>query len=78
MKRIPRAENIQANTLAGITVTLPIKEIVLLPMHLQTTSSIVVTPTCNTNETSVDWMHEIENYLWTGNLPEKKEEQTRA
>ena len=72
IKRITRTENVQANVLAGIVVTLPIKEVVLLPIHLQTTSSIVVTPTCNTNETSVDWMHEIENYLRTGNLLEKK------
>ncbi|RVX18112.1 hypothetical protein CK203_003921 [Vitis vinifera] len=47
------------------------KEVVLLLVHLQTTSSIAVTHVCNTNETSVGWVHEIENYLLIGNLPEE-------
>ena len=70
IKRITRTENVQANVLAGIVVTLPIKEVVLLLVHLQTTS-IAVAPVCNTSETSVGWMHEIETYLQTGDLPKE-------
>ena len=71
IKRITRTENVQANVLAGIVVTLPIKEVVLLLVHLQTTSSIAVAPVCNTSEISVGWMHKIETYLQTGDLPEE-------
>ena len=71
IKRIPRIKNVQADALARITVTLPIKEAVLLSIHLQTTLSIAVTPVCNTNETSASWSHEIKNYLQTRNLPEE-------
>ena len=34
IKRIPSTKNVQANTLAGIAATLPIKETVLLPIYL--------------------------------------------
>ena len=53
IKRILRIEDVQVDALAGITVTLPIKEVVLLSVHLQTTSSIVVAHVCNISETSV-------------------------
>ncbi|KAL6315364.1 hypothetical protein AAG906_000472 [Vitis piasezkii] len=48
------------------------KEVVLLLVQLQTTSSIAVAPVCNTSETSIGWMHEIETYLQTGDLPEER------
>ena len=48
-----------------------IKKAVLLFVHLQTTSSIVVAPIYNTNEASVDWMHKIKTYLRTGDLPQE-------
>lgn len=71
IKRIPRAENVQADALAGVATTLPVKEAILLPVHLQATSSITVTSIYNTKETSVEWTHEIQNYLRTGDLPEE-------
>ena len=63
IKRISRIKSVQVNALAGIATTLPIKEVVLLPVYLQVASSIAVTPVCNTSETGVGWMHEIETNL---------------
>lgn len=51
-KRVPQAENIQADALAGIVATLLIKEAVLLPLYHQVASSIATTPVCSANETS--------------------------
>ncbi|KAL6335970.1 hypothetical protein AAG906_003595 [Vitis piasezkii] len=42
VKRIPRAKNMYVDALAGIVSTLPIKEVVLLPIYLQVVSSIAV------------------------------------
>ncbi|RVW27429.1 Retrovirus-related Pol polyprotein from transposon 17.6 [Vitis vinifera] len=39
------------------------KEAILLLVYLQAASSIATTPVCNTSETGVGWMHEIEMYL---------------
>ena len=69
IKRIHRIENIQVDALAGITAILLMKEVVLLPIYFQTTSSIAATPICNTSETGVGWMDEIETYLRTRDLP---------
>lgn len=70
VKRIPHVENIQANALAGIVVTIPVKEVVLLPVYFQAASLIVATPICNTNQISISWMNDIEAYIRTGKLPE--------
>lgn len=70
VKRILRTKNIQADVLVGIASTLPIKEAVLLHVYLQVASSIVDGPVCSTSETNINWMHEIEAYIWTGKLPE--------
>lgn len=47
IKRIPRIENVQVDALARVAATLPVKEAILLPVNLQTTSSITITPICN-------------------------------
>ena len=52
-KRIPRSKNTQADTLAGIATTLPVKEVILLSIYLLVVSSIVVAPMCNTNKASI-------------------------
>lgn len=59
IKRIPRIENVQADTLARVVATLPIKEAISLPIHLQTISSIAITPMCNANEAGAGRAHEI-------------------
>ena len=71
IKRIPRIENVQVDALARVVAMLPIKEAILLPVHLQTTSSITIMPICNTRETDTKWTHEIENYLRIGDLLEE-------
>lgn len=71
IKRIPRIENVQVDALAGVVAMLPIKEVILLPIHLQTVSSITVTPICNAREIGAEWTHEIENYLLTRDLPKE-------
>lgn len=74
IRRIPRTENVQADALVGVAITLPVKEAILLPVHLQTVSSITITPICNARETGVEWTYEIENYLRTGHLPEESKQ----
>ena len=46
----------------------------LLPVYLQVASSIVVALVCNTSEIGIGWMHEIETYLRTGDLPEESKQ----
>lgn len=70
IKRISRTENTQVDALAGIDATLLIKESVLLAIYLQVVSSIAVAPVCSTNNTSINWMNEIEAYIRTGKPPE--------
>ena len=50
VERVPRTENMKVDILVGIVATLSIKEALLLPIYLQTTSSIAVTLVCNTSE----------------------------
>ncbi|KAL6319794.1 hypothetical protein AAG906_036854 [Vitis piasezkii] len=63
IKRVPRKENVKADALAEIDVTLPIKEAVMLP--------------CKTNEANSGWMHDIVKYLQTGELPEDEKQAHR-
>ena len=74
IKRISRIENVQVDALVGIAAILSIKKAVLVSVHLQTTSSIAVAPVYNTSETSVGWIHEIETYLQTGDLPKESKQ----
>ena len=59
--------------MAGITASLPIKEAILLPIHVQANSSVIEDSTCNTIETSQansqEWTNDIIGYLRTGTLP---------
>ena len=43
IKRIPNTENIQVDVLARVVATLPMREAILLLIHLQPTSSIAIT-----------------------------------
>nr|CAN77598.1 hypothetical protein VITISV_001304 [Vitis vinifera] len=69
IKQIHRIEKVQTDALARITTTLPIKEVVLLSVYFQATSSIATSPVYSTNKTSVSWMNEIEAYIRTRELP---------
>lgn len=67
----PALKNVQADALAKIAATLPIKETILLPVHLQTASSIATTSVCKARKVGIEWAHEIENYLQIGDLLEE-------
>nr|CAN67118.1 hypothetical protein VITISV_035158 [Vitis vinifera] len=68
-----RADNRRADALAGIAASLPIKEAILLPIHVQTNPSVTETSTCNTIEATQvndqEWTDNIAEYLRTGTLP---------
>ena len=42
IRLVPRKENVKANALAKIATTLPIKEVVMLPVYLKTMLSITL------------------------------------
>ena len=69
IRRVPREENEKADALAGITVTLPIKEAVMLPVYLKVAPSITPEPVCNTSHTDAGWMLNIMKYLQTREVP---------
>ena len=74
IEKIRRTENGRANALAGIAASLPVKEAILLPIHVQANHSVAETSTCNTIEASQaddqEWTNNIIGYLRTGTLPE--------
>nr|CAN62495.1 hypothetical protein VITISV_027483 [Vitis vinifera] len=73
IEKIRRTENGRVDALAGITASLPIKEAILLPIHVQANSSVAETSTCNAIEASQadsqEWTNNIIGYLRTGTLP---------
>ena len=71
IKKIPWAKNIQVDALARIVVSLPVREAILLPIHLLTTPSIAKSPICNTSEEIQEWTSTIKKYLQTGSLLEE-------
>ena len=72
-EKIKRADNRRADALAGIAASLPIKEAILLPIHVQTDPSVVGISSCNTIEANQtndqEWTDNITEYLRTGALP---------
>ncbi|RVW65534.1 Transposon Ty3-I Gag-Pol polyprotein [Vitis vinifera] len=74
IEKIRRADNRRADALAGIAASLPIKEAILLPIHVQANPSVTEDSTCNTIEANQtdhqEWTHDIAEYLRTGTLPE--------
>ncbi|RVX13989.1 Gypsy retrotransposon integrase-like protein 1 [Vitis vinifera] len=73
IEKIKRADNRRADALAGIAASLPIKETILLPIHVQANPSVVEISTCNTIEANQaddqEWTYHIAEYLQTGTLP---------
>ena len=47
IEKIPRGDNVQADALAGIVASFPIKESTMLPVYIQATSTIVDSHVCN-------------------------------
>lgn len=54
VERVPQLENLKTDALERIATTLPINEAVLLPIYLQTTSSIATATICSTSETDTN------------------------
>nr|CAN81979.1 hypothetical protein VITISV_032721 [Vitis vinifera] len=73
IEKIKRADNRRADALAGIAASLPIKEAILLPIHVQTNPSVAEISNCNTIEAPQadgrEWMYGITEYIRTGTLP---------
>ena len=59
--------------MVGIATSLPIKEAILLPIHVQTNPSVEEISICNTIEAKKadgrEWTNDIIGYLRTGTLP---------
>nr|CAN66354.1 hypothetical protein VITISV_004958 [Vitis vinifera] len=74
IEKIKRADNRHADALAGIAASLPIKEAILLPIHVQANPSVAENSTCNTIKANQaddqEWTYDIAEYLRTGTLPE--------
>nr|CAN79683.1 hypothetical protein VITISV_011289 [Vitis vinifera] len=73
IEKIRRADNRRADALAGIVASLPIKEAILLPIHVQPNPSVAEISTCSTIETNQadgqEWTYDITEYIWTSTLP---------
>ena len=52
IEKVPRADNVRADALAGIIASLPIKEAILLPIYVQANPSITEASACNAIEES--------------------------
>ena len=70
IKRVSREKNGKANTLAGITATLPINGTIMLSIYLKVAPSITLEPVCNTCQTDSRWMLNIIKYLQIGDVLE--------
>ena len=75
IEKIPRTDNVRADALAGIVASLPIKDVILLPIYVQTVPSIREVPTCSTikesQEDGQEWTEVIAQYLRTSSLPDE-------
>lgn len=54
VRRVSWTENLKANVLARIVVTLLIREVVMLPIYLQAISSITLKPVCSATKVNSD------------------------
>ena len=70
LEHIPRDSNEKANTSAVVVASLPIKEMIFLPVYLQSTSSITTNQVNEIDEACSSWMTPIVHYLSLGGLPD--------
>ncbi|XP_034701958.1 uncharacterized protein LOC117926776 [Vitis riparia] len=70
IKKIPRGDNVQADALAGIAASFPVKESTMLPIYVQITPAIAESHVCNMSLKENDWAVDIRVYLQSGALPE--------
>ena len=77
LENVPRSSNEKEDALAAVTVSLPIKEIMLLPVYYQPESSITTNLVNEIDEMGPSWMTLVACYLSSGELPNNKAEARR-
>ncbi|RVW93531.1 hypothetical protein CK203_035080 [Vitis vinifera] len=65
IEKIPRGDNVQVDTLAGIAASFPVKEV-----YVQATPTIAESHVCNMSPKECNWAVDIRAYLQTGALLE--------
>ena len=70
--------NEKADALAAVAASLPITEIIFLPIYYQSDSSIATIWVNQVGETSPFWMDPISQYINTEELPNEKDEAHRV
>ncbi|XP_034711358.1 uncharacterized protein LOC117933893 [Vitis riparia] len=70
IEKIPRGDNVQADALAGIAASFPVKESTMLPVYLQITPTIAEPNVYNISPKEDDWVVDIRIYLQMGAVPE--------
>ena len=63
IRQVPRKKNLKVNAMAGIVATLPIREVVMMPIYLQVSPSSTLEQVFNSVEANLSWMHDIVKYL---------------
>ena len=69
LEHVPRDCNERVDALADVAASLPIKEIIYLPIYYQPGSSILHTQVSQIEEVPPSWMDPIRLYISTGELP---------
>ena len=74
LKHVPRNSNKKANALTVVAASLPIKEIVFLPVYYLSESSITINRVNEIDETGPSSMTPIAHYLISGDLLDNRVE----
>ena len=69
LEHVPRDSNEKADALAIVAASLPISEIIFLPIYYQSDSSIAIIRVNQVGKTYLSWMDSISQYINTGELP---------
>ena len=72
LEHIPRDCNEKSDALAAVAASLPITEIVFMPIYYQSDFSIITTIISQADEVSPSWMDPIVQYINTGALPNER------
>ena len=73
LKHIPRDCNEKADALVTVAASLPITEMIFLPIYYQPDSSIATVRVSQVGETSPSWMGPIAQYINMGELFNEKD-----
>ena len=73
LEHVPRDDNEKADALASVDASLPIREIVFLPIYYQSESSILHAQVNQIEEVPPSWIDPIRLYIATGELPNDRD-----